>query len=196
MKATELHACVAGCWRDPRRSFWSVLCRGLAAWAPVDAGEAEPLRRQRADCRVAKKAPGSRLRELEEASEEWRFLVGPHEGLSRSLHWHLAIALASYSSITQVHVNTRKQWPTYLTSGSCTSRHSTIALVPTLTLLTFVPSFVAVSRLASNTSRRSVGQWRGAGGAGCEDHFALARRPCRARRECFFFGFASQVKVG
>ena len=32
-------------------------------------------------------------------------------------------------------------------------------------------SFVAVSRLASNTSRRSVGQWRGAGGAIREDHF-------------------------
>ena len=54
-----------------------------------------------------------------------------------ALHWHLAIALALYSSITQVHVNTRKQWPTYLTSGSCTSRHSTIALLMTLTLFTF-----------------------------------------------------------
>ena len=35
-------------------------------------------------------------------------------------------------------------------------------------------SFVAVSRVASNTSRRVVGQWGGAGGAICEDHFALA----------------------
>ena len=29
--------------------------------------------------------------------------------------------------------------------------------------------------LTSNTSRRVVGQWGGAGGAICEDHFALAR---------------------
>ena len=35
-------------------------------------------------------------------------------------------------------------------------------------------SFVAVSRVASNTSRGVVGQWGGAGGAICEDHFALA----------------------
>jgi len=34
-------------------------------------------------------------------------------------------------------------------------------------------SFVAVSRVASNTSRRGVGQWGGAGGAVCEDHFAF-----------------------
>ena len=37
-------------------------------------------------------------------------------------------------------------------------------------------SFVAVSRVASNTSRRGVGQWGGAGGAVCEDHFALVWR--------------------
>ena len=49
----------------------------------------------------------------------------------------LAIALALRSSITQSLANTRKQWPTYLTSGSCTSRHSTIALLATLTLFTF-----------------------------------------------------------
>jgi len=36
-------------------------------------------------------------------------------------------------------------------------------------------SFVTVSCLASNTSRRVVGQWGGAGGAGCEDHFAFSR---------------------
>ena len=41
-------------------------------------------------------------------------------------------------------------------------------------------SFVAVSRLASNTSRRGVGQWGGAGGAICEDHLAF----------CVSFGFA------
>ena len=34
-------------------------------------------------------------------------------------------------------------------------------------------SFVAVSGTASNASRRVVGQWGGAGGAVCEDHFAL-----------------------
>ena len=52
-------------------------------------------------------------------------------------HLALAIALALRSSITQSLANTRKQWPTYLTSGSCTSRHSTFALVPTLILFTF-----------------------------------------------------------
>ena len=34
-------------------------------------------------------------------------------------------------------------------------------------------SLIAVSRVASNASRRGVGQWRGAGGACCEDHFGL-----------------------
>ena len=35
-------------------------------------------------------------------------------------------------------------------------------------------SFVAVSGMASNASRRVVGQWGGAGGAVCEDHFCPA----------------------
>ena len=144
-KATELRACVAGCSRDPRRAFSSVLCRGLAAWAPVDAGEAEPLRRQRADCRVAMKAPGSRLRELEEAYEGWRFLIG------QFLEEVTALAFGNRPRIVLIDhaitANTRKQWPTYLTSGSCTSRHSTFALVPTLTLLTFVPFGVARRRV-------------------------------------------------
>jgi hypothetical protein len=35
-------------------------------------------------------------------------------------------------------------------------------------------SGVAVSRMTSNTSRRVVGQWGGAGGASCEDHFGVA----------------------
>ena len=63
--------------------------------------------------------------------------------LSRSLHLALAIALALRSSITQSLVNTRKQWPTYLTSGSCTSRRSTIALLATLTwdLCVWPPNF-------------------------------------------------------
>ena len=34
---------------------------------------------------------------------------------------------------------------------------------------------VAVSQLTSNTSRRVVGQWGGAGGAVCEDHLAFLR---------------------
>ena len=33
---------------------------------------------------------------------------------------------------------------------------------------------ITIPRPASNTSRRVVGQWGGAGGAGCEDHSALA----------------------
>jgi hypothetical protein len=35
-------------------------------------------------------------------------------------------------------------------------------------------SFVTISCMAPNASRRGVGQWGGAGGAFCEDHFALA----------------------
>ena len=35
-------------------------------------------------------------------------------------------------------------------------------------------SRVTISRPTSNASRRVVGQWGGAGGASCEDHFALA----------------------
>jgi hypothetical protein len=34
-------------------------------------------------------------------------------------------------------------------------------------------SFVTVSQFASNTTRRVVGQWGGAGGAICEDHLAF-----------------------
>ena len=35
-------------------------------------------------------------------------------------------------------------------------------------------SFVTISCVTSNASRRVVGQWGGAGGASCEDHLALA----------------------
>jgi len=73
--------------------------------------------------------------------------------LSR-LHLALAIALALRSSITQSLVNTRKQWPTYLTSGSCTSRHSTIALLMTLTLFTF--AMFGVARRSVEAPRRSA----------------------------------------
>ena len=34
-------------------------------------------------------------------------------------------------------------------------------------------SCITISRPTSNTARRVVGQWGGAGGACCEDHFAL-----------------------
>ena len=33
---------------------------------------------------------------------------------------------------------------------------------------------ITISCVASNASRRGVGQWSGAGGAICEDHFAFA----------------------
>jgi len=49
--------------------------------------------------------------------------------------------------------------------------HLLVAAAPVVMLA----SFVAVSRLASNTSRRVVGQWSGAGGACCEDHLAFLR---------------------
>ena len=48
--------------------------------------------------------------------------------------------------------------------------HLLVAAAPVVMLA----SFVAVSRVASNTTRRVVGQWGGAGGAICEDHFGLA----------------------
>ena len=35
-------------------------------------------------------------------------------------------------------------------------------------------SRIAIASVTSNTTRRVVGQWGGAGGAICEDHFALA----------------------
>ena len=46
--------------------------------------------------------------------------------------------------------------------------------VPVERLVVMLASLVTVSQLTSNTSRRGVGQWRGAGGASCEDHFGLA----------------------
>ena len=36
-------------------------------------------------------------------------------------------------------------------------------------------SGITIASLASNTSRRGVGQWGGAGGACCEDHLAFLR---------------------
>ena len=45
---------------------------------------------------------------------------------------------------------------------------------------------VTIPHFTSNASRRVVGQWGGAGGAICEDHFALAgsvRRASACKRE-------------
>ena len=50
--------------------------------------------------------------------------------------------------------------------------HLLVAAAPVVHLA----SFVTISCLTPNASRRVVGQWGGAGGAVCEDHFALAGR--------------------
>ena len=50
--------------------------------------------------------------------------------------------------------------------------HLLVAAAPVIVLA----SRVTVSCPTSNASRRVVGQWGGAGGAVCEDHFALAGR--------------------
>ena len=49
--------------------------------------------------------------------------------------------------------------------------HLLVAAAPVVMLA----SLIAVSRVASNAPRRGVGQWGGAGGAGCEDHLAFLR---------------------
>ena len=46
-------------------------------------------------------------------------------------------------------------------------------LVPAAPVV-MLASFVAVPQFTSNASRGVVGQWGGAGGACCEDHFELA----------------------
>ena len=48
--------------------------------------------------------------------------------------------------------------------------HLLVAAAPVVMLA----SFVAVPQFTSNASRRVVGQWGGAGGAICEDHFEVA----------------------
>ena len=48
-------------------------------------------------------------------------------------------------------------------------------------------SGITIAKFASNASRRVVGQWGGAGGAGCEDHFGVARELVRVARGCDFF---------
>ena len=56
-------------------------------------------------------------------------------------------------------------------------RHCLVEIVErgTGVLVVHLASPIAVSNLTSNTSRRVVGQWGGAGGAICEDHFGVAR---------------------
>ena len=55
--------------------------------------------------------------------------------------------------------------------------HDPVILVASgATPVVMLASLIAVSGLASNTSRRGVGQRGGAGGAVCEDHFALVWR--------------------
>ena len=49
--------------------------------------------------------------------------------------------------------------------------HLLVAAAPVVMLA----SGIAVSHVTSNTSRRVVGQWGGAGGASCEDHLAFLR---------------------
>jgi len=56
--------------------------------------------------------------------------------------------------------------------------HLLVAAAPVVVLA----SLVAVSRVASNASRRGVSQWGGAGGAFCEDHLAFLRWAMFARR--------------
>ena len=48
--------------------------------------------------------------------------------------------------------------------------HLLVAAAPVVMLA----SGITIASLTSNTSRRGVGQWGGAGGASCEDHFAFA----------------------
>jgi hypothetical protein len=67
--------------------------------------------------------------------------------------------------------------------------HLLVAAAPVVMLA----SCITISRVASNTSRRVVGQWGGAGGAVCEDHFALAWSVLVLRRggQIGFTGWAS-----
>ena len=46
-------------------------------------------------------------------------------------------------------------------------------LLVTAAPVVMLASFVTISCVTSNTPRRGVGQWGGAGGACCEDHFGL-----------------------
>ena len=48
-------------------------------------------------------------------------------------------------------------------------------------------SFVTISCVTSNASRRVVGQWGGAGGASCEDHLAFCGE---------LFGVARRLRLG
>ena len=52
--------------------------------------------------------------------------------------------------------------------------HLLVAAAPVVVLA----SGTTISEFASNASRRVVGQWRGAGGASCEDHLAFCGELC------------------
>ena len=59
-------------------------------------------------------------------------------------------------------------------------------------------SGVAIAQLTSNASRRVVGQWGGAGGAVCEDHFAFCGELLGflAAAKAYFFLFFYIVAFG
>ena len=48
-----------------------------------------------------------------------------------------------------------------------------VAAAPVVMALQKLAIKITIARLTSNASRRVVGQWGGAGGAICEDHFAF-----------------------
>ena len=62
--------------------------------------------------------------------------------------------------------------------------HLLVAAAPVVMLA----SLVTVAQFTSNASRRVVGQWGGAGGAICEDHFGLAWSGEAFVRRGAFFG--------
>ena len=59
--------------------------------------------------------------------------------------------------------------------GAAPSEYLLADLLVAAAPVVMLASFVAVSCVTSNTPRRVVGQWRGAGGAICEDHLAFLR---------------------
>ena len=61
--------------------------------------------------------------------------------------------------------------------------HLLVAAAPVVHLA----SFITISCLTAYASRRGVGQWGGAGGACCEDHFGLERGVERVARGGDFF---------
>ena len=60
--------------------------------------------------------------------------------------------------------------------------HLLVAASPVVMLA----SRVAIANFTAHATRRVVDQWGGAGGAICEDHFALVRRRLRTTAPAFF----------